>query len=339
MTALKEFQRLEAAGLYTAKPGAQRRDVILALGDATLTIIDQRASDVSHWSLAALRRVNPGVHPAIFAPESDAPERIEIRDQTMIRAIETVMTAVERDRPHPGRLRARLTWLAVVAVAAAVVLWLPEAILRYTASVVPWPTRHAIGLSLMEEVTRLSGPPCGEAAGTRALSALTARVLPDEPSGEVFVVRSGVPGAAHLPGGIVLLERGVVEDHETPEVAAGYILAEAAAAQGADPLLPLLDYAGIRATLTLMTTGRLPEGALESYAEVRLADPPPPVASEVLLQRFAAAGVSSTPYAQAIDITGESTLSLIEADPLAERITGPLLSDGQWVALQGICGG
>ena len=51
------------------------------------------------------------------------------------------------------------------------------------------------------------------------------------------------------------------------------------------------------------------------------------------------AEVSSAPYAYALDLTGETTLPLIEADPYAGSATGrQVLRDGDWVRLQGICG-
>jgi hypothetical protein len=338
MTALSEFQRLEATGLYTPEPGAQRRDVVLTLGDATLTIFDSRSEALSHWSLAAVERVNPAKRPALYAPGPDAVERVETGDEEMIRAIEKVRKAVDRERPHPGRLRARLVAAAVLSVILFAVFWLPGALTRYTASVVPAATRAAIGASLIDQIGRLSGPPCSEPSGAAALRTLTGRLFAAGRVPVIRVLRSGVPGAAHLPGQIILLDRAVVEDHESPQVVAGFILSEAEKAARSDPLLSLLDYAGLRATLTLMTTGALPAGALEGYSETYLAAPRTALPPEALMSRFAAAGVSPAPYAYAVDITGESTLALIEADPVGQEKSEPLLTDGQWIALQGICG-
>jgi hypothetical protein len=58
-----------------------------------------------------------------------------------------------------------------------------------------------------------------------------------------------------------------------------------------------------------------------------------------LLAGFAAWSVRAAPYAYARDISGESTLALIEADPFAGQTPEPLLSDGDWLRLQSICGG
>jgi len=338
MTALAEFERLEAPAIWHASPDAQRRDVILSIGDATLTITDHRDIAIAHWSLAAIERINPGRRPAVFAPGIDAPERIELSDDTMIRAIDKVRRAVARARPQPGRLRARLIGAVCLAIAAIAVLWLPGALIRYTASIVPDVSRDALGRSLLAEVTRVSGAPCAVPGGDAALQALSAR-LGDQTLAHLVVLPAGVTTTAHLPGGYLLVNRSVVEDHESPAVVAGYLLAETERAARLDPLEALLNHAGVVAALRLLTTGNLPEGQLSAYAESLLTAPQSDPAPGPLLARFAAARVPSTPYAFAVDISGERTLPLIEADPISPATAPRILSDGSWVALQGICGG
>lgn len=337
MTALKEFQRLEAAALWYAEPAAQRLDVIVTLGTATLTIVDHRDVAVAHWSLPAVERLNPGRRPAAFTANLESGERVEIEDDTMVRAIEKVRRAVMRTQPHPGRLRRRITWGAVVACLALAVFWLPEALIRYTAAIVPEPARATLGHDLMEQVTRVSGHPCGAPEGLAALEALASALAPHALP-EVHVLPGGVAGSAHLPGGVLLLGRAVVEDHESPQVVAGYMLSESERAAQTDPLLDLLHHAGLRAALALFTTGALPEGTLADYAEHVLTTPGPAPETEPLLRRFLAAQVPATPFAYAVDVSGESTLAIIEADPVSPTFAKPLLTDGQWVSLQGICG-
>lgn len=338
MTALKQFQRLEAAGLYTPAEDAQRVDVVLSMGQASLTFTDHRDIPLTHWSLAALERINPGQRPAIYAPAPDAPERVEVADDLMVTAIEKVRRAVRRARPHPGRLRRRLTLLGIAGGLAIALFWLPGALVATTARIVPEATRDGIDAVLLTRIGIVAGRPCADPAGAAALSRLLAALGPAGP------VRAHVlPGvndvARHLPGGTVLLGRGVVEDHEAPEVVAGYLLAEAERITGGDPLKPLLWHGGVMATLRLVTTGRIPDGVLDSYAEAVMLGSPRPVDPGTLADRFAAAGVPVAPYAYALDITGEETLPLIETDPLRGEPGKRLLSDGQWVALQGICGG
>lgn len=335
MTALKEFQRLEAQGLYTPEDGAQRRDVVLSLGHATLTITDHRDVALAHWSLAAVERLNPGRRPAVYAPQTEGGEQIETSDDTMIRSIEKIRAAVDRGRPHPGRLRGRLVIALALLIAALAVTWLPGAFMRKTASLVPEPARIALGEDILGAIVDVTGPACDLPEGVQALGKLTQRLRPAGPE-KVVVLPGGVRDGAHLPGGKVLIGRGVVEDHESPAVVAGYILAEAERAAAEDPLLGVLRHAGLVATARLATTGTLPDGALDGYGAGLLTRPPAPLDPGRTAARFAAAGVALAPYAYAIDITGEETLPLIEADPGGG--TG-LMSDGDWVALQGICGG
>lgn len=337
MTALDRYDRLEAPGLYTPGTGAQRVNVILSLGSASLTISDSRDVALAHWSLAAVERLNPGARPALFAPSEDAAEQIETADDDMIRAIEKVRRAVARSRPRTGRVRRRLVLGAGLVVLAGALLWLPGAVTRYAASLLPPAARAALGQSLLDEAVPLAGAACADPAGAAALSTLAGALGRTVPPRILVVPGSPAPSAL-LPGGVVLLAREVVEDHETPQVAAGFVLAEIARAQARDPLLPLLEHAGLGATLRLMTTGHLPDGALRGYAQAVLTGPPAPVETDRLLDLFRQAGVPATPYARALDITGRTTAALIAADPVPEDRARRLLTDGEWVALQSICG-
>jgi hypothetical protein len=73
MTALSEYQRLEAPGVWRPTPDAQRRDVIVALGEATLVLTDQKDTALAHWSLAAVERRNPGGCPRSSPPAMTRP--------------------------------------------------------------------------------------------------------------------------------------------------------------------------------------------------------------------------------------------------------------------------
>ena len=73
--------------------------------------------------------------------------------------------------------------------------------------------------------------------------------------------------------------------------------------------------------------------------ELVMSGPQARPSNDALLAAFAAAGVTSRPYAYALDVTGEGTLGLIEADPLAGTSARPVLEDGDWLRLQQICEG
>ena len=333
MTALTEYQRLEAPGLWRSAPGAQRRDVIVSVGEASLVITDMADRALAHWSLPAVQRMNPDSLPALYAPGDDATEDLEIEDPTMIGAIEKVRAVVARRRPQPGRLRQSLLIGLLLAFALGAVVWLPGALVRHTASVVPNSQRELIGTALLARIQQATGAPCDAPQGTRALAHLRERLLGPEIR-RLVVAPHSVHQTAHLPGGIILLNRRLLVGFDTPEVAAGYILAEAERAAAEDPLLRLLREAGPVTAFRLLTTGEVSAPTLAAHADRLLAADPAPVPPEALLARFAERRVAVGPYALARDLAGDNVEALLASDMSGE----PVLSDGEWIALQGICG-
>ena len=339
MTALSQYQRLECPGLWRASAEDQRREVIVTFGDATL-ILKESPSEraLTHWSLPALIRTNPGHMPALFAPAADSAEELEIDDETMIAAITKVHSLIAARQPHPGRLRGALLLSAAAAIAGAALFWMPGALINHTAGVLPAAARKQIGLAILSDLQRLTGSPCTAPDGALALATLGQRLLGPS-GGELVVLPEGVRTTLHLPGNFVVLSRHLVEDHDSPEAAAGYILAERLRAESSDPVARALHFAGLRATFHLLTTGDIPASAFLGYGEALLTAPEAKVDDIPLLKSFQTAGVGSSAYAYALDKSGESTLGLIEADPFATTPpTSPLLNDADWVALQGICG-
>ncbi len=336
MTALTKYTRLEASGLWRPTPGDQRREVIVSVGDATLTISSLNETALAHWSLAAVERRGTLSNPAIFYPFGDAGETLELNADAaeMIEAIETLRKAVHRARPKPGRLRWLGATLSISAVAALMIFWLPGALINHALNVVPEVTRTDIGSAVLSRIARVAGPPCETVPGTRALRTLAARTG----ARDVVILRGAVATSNTLPGGTVVLNRSLVEDFEEPDVAAGYILAEGLHQGAVSPLRDLLKAGGLRASITLLTTGGLPDAILDRYAETLVLNPRPDPDRQALLQRFEEAQIRSTPYAYARDISGEMTLPLIEADPMAGAPPAPILSDTAWLQLQAICG-
>jgi hypothetical protein len=338
MTALSDYQRLEAAGVWRATPRAQRRDVVVSLGKATLVLTDPNDTALAHWSLAAVERRNPGESPAVFAPGADATEELELSDAEMIAAIERVRRAVAKARPAPGRLRTRLALAAAVLIVAGGALMIPDALIRQAARVAPPAARAEIGAELVSHVERVAGAPCSSVAGDRALRRLETRLLgPD--GGRIVVLGDGLATATHVPGGTILVSHALLENYETPEVAAGYILNERVAAQSSDPLLRLLDWSGTGAAFSLLTSGEVPDAELQDYAEYLLATGSVAVPDAALLAAFGEARVRATPYAQAMVAGGADKAALAAADPVPPELAMTILSDGDWVALQGICAG
>jgi hypothetical protein len=337
MTALTEFTRLESGGLWRAAPNDQRREVTVSLGNATLVILDSAERPLAHWSLPAVERMNVGERPALFTPASDGSETLEIDDDLMIDAMERVRKTVNRRRYRPGRLRNLGVISTTAVIVGLAVFWLPDALIREAQRVVPGVKREEIGATLLGHIQRITGQTCRSQLGTQALAALHARALGPDAGGQVFVVPSGPDTAIYLPGGLIVMNRDLIEDTEDPAAVGGHIIAAAAQLRLQDPLAALLKDSGIGTTFTLLTQGEIAPETLRTYAETLFANPPQRADDAILLDLFANAQLPSTPYAYAVDITGETTLSLIEADPMQGRPIREILRDAEWISLQGIC--
>ena len=341
MTALNKYQRLECSGLWRPSPKAQRREVVVAFGDASLVLSDPGKSvPLTHWSLPAVRRRTPrGEIPAIFSPDMDEGETLELDEPEMIAALDAVEASLQSARRRPMRRYLALGAGMIALAAIALALWFPDALLRHAAQIVPPAKRAEIGQMILTDLQRAGHTVCNGAAGAQALERFAARVVPGDGAPRIVVLEgSALTGAVELPGRTVLLGQSVLTDHDAPEIPAGHILAARLAAERSDPLHAALGAAGLRATMVLLTTGDLPGVAVRGHGAARIANAPQDPDPDALLERFRSAEIASTPYAYARDPSGETTLRLIEADPYRGDPAPPqLLSDGEWVALQGVC--
>ena len=334
MTALERYERLESDGLWRAAPGAQRRDVTVSFGDATLVLTDRAGRPLAHWSMPALVRLDAGALPALYAPDPEGSETLEIDDSLMVDAIEEVRAALARAVPRQGRLRVRLGLALAAFLAVVAVVWLPGALERQALAMVPAAKRVEIGEAILARIEAQTGPLCRDRQGQSAARALAARVTGGEAALRVAVLPRFAAGAEMLPGRIALLDARLLREADDPAVPAGFLLMAREQAVAGDPLAPVIARAGLRGTLRLLVTGDLPPEALSAAAEAVLANTLPR-APEGLSDRFAAAGLPFAPFARAAAARG---LTLPEAEAEAVEI-GLILGDDAWVSLQNICTG
>lgn len=337
MTAVDAYRRLEAIGLWREQAEDQRREVVVALGEATLVMSSASGEALGHWSLPAIERLNPGKSPALYAPAADSDEELEIADTEMVDVIERIRTAIAKSRPRPGRLRLFLAVGFTVVVGALGVFWLPDALTRQTVSLLPEAKRVEIGQQLLTQMTQIAGRPCSGPGGRTALMRLSVRTFGTDSAPALVIFPATIPDTISLPGNIVAASAALAEDFETPEVLAGYLLAEAVRREAQDPVQTFLSEAGLSVTFRLLTTGEIAEEAIHAHAARLLSRDAVTVDDGALLARFAAAQISSQPYAFARDVSGEQVLGLIEADPLRGGAGSAVLSDADWVSLQEIC--
>jgi hypothetical protein len=207
---------------------------------------------------------------------------------------------------------------------------------RHTASVVPLAQRADIGQRALDDLVRVTGAACNNQLGLQALASLSERVFGPVDTPILYVLPEGVEQPLHLPGDVIILPRRLIEQANGPEAAAGAALVERLRSRNRDPIVPLLDYAGLRATVQLLTTAELPDSALSGYGEALLRTAPVALAETSLLSAFEAAQVPATPYALAV--MPETNAGLAANDPYKGLAPSPLIPDESWIALQGICG-
>ncbi|WP_411892233.1 hypothetical protein [Yoonia sp. SDW83-1] len=330
MTALDKYVRLESGGLWRAGPDEQRRDVVVSFGDATLVISDKAGRPLTHWSLPAVTRQNPDEQPAIYTPDEDASEAVEIADEMMIDAIEQVRAALDKERPKPGKLRHWMTGGLIVVTLLLAIFWLPGALTRQTLAVVPLPKRTEIGATMLGHMQVETGVACREPSAVEAAGRLAERLFGHKTLTQIVVVPELAQGAVAIPGELIVLDHGVLQGTDDPAVAAGYVLVAHAARIKTDPLEQVLRQAGLGTTFRLLTTGEIPSEILQANAATIVATPWAEVDDNSLRPVFAAAQVPNAPYAAVIDAD-------LSPDPLAGQVLPPILDDADWISLQNIC--
>lgn len=335
MTALKKYERLESLGLWKESDTDQRREVIVSFGTASLVLSDANSTPLAHWSLAAVRTHNPGELPTLYGPDNISEETLEIEDEQIIEAIHEVRKNIRRIGPHPGRLRWILSGIIFAAVLAAVFIWLPSISADYATHVTPTAKAEQIGDDIINQTSRLTGQACADPLSLPALRKFENWLLPD--GGHIHIVDLGARFSAHVPGGNILLNRLLIEENAGPEVAAGFVLMERAIALEKAPLTEMFRSIGTRRTLTFIANGTLTNQDLAVYARETLTSYMSRPTDDTLLSLFKSSGLTSAPYAYALDANGTATAGLIAGDPVKENYRLQI-TDADWIALQNICG-
>jgi len=328
-TAIDGLARLETAALWRPEAGAEKREVYVSIGEAELVVQDFDGTALSHWSLPALIRLNPGTSPALYAPSEGAGEELEIDETVMVAALDRVMDAVEMGRRRPGALRRLTVGLIAGFSLGLLILWLPGALRDHAENVMPAAQRADIGDRMLAELTTLTGPPCGSPTGDEALAILRDRLIPTSPV-RFAVLRDLPQPALALPGGLVVVSDIVLVTQDDPAVAAGHVMAAFLTARNNAPLGRFLDGVGPRALARILISGEVRDETIAGHIEDLLLTPPVLVGPEVLQPGFAAARLLWEPYAIA---TGQPVGEAPPSD------MSPVLDDSTWLALREICDG
>jgi len=336
-TALKKFERLESLALWRSEPDAHRREVTLSFGMSSLIITDHAERPLGHWSLATIERLNPGGSPALYAPDSEASETLEIEDNLMVEARETVRKAIGRKRPKRGRLRLTIALSASVLIVAAVFLALPKTLRDQASRSLPSATRAEISQLINEELWKTTGRPCSTAFSENAIIRLQERLFEPSSANQITFVKFAGDDVWELPDGTFVVGSALVEDFDTPHIVAGFIAAAILEAERTPAIDAFVNSLRVVELIDLLTSGTVSGQAAARFARQMITAPSALKVDDAFIDFAQEKELALSALIGAVTPLEGSSEVLNEAVNNNQAVATPIMSDGDWVALQAIC--
>jgi len=359
VTALTRYAKLEAVGTYRQSEAAAPVEVVLSFGARSLIIMGMDDRAIAHWPLASLRG-RPADRGLTLAPDAHAVERVETEDVDMIAAIHAVCPDLMRAEPPAPPRRHRRNWARPLAVVAAIALvagflGLP-AMAPQIARAMPVDQARALGLSLVATLRRAAPRPlqtCTSADGRGALATVVARVATEGIAPVVHILDRPGQTALLLPGGVIMIDRGLLDRLRSPEELAGLLAHLLGHAAHRDPLRHLLGQASSWQIVRLWL-GFVPDDEARRTMLGLLSGAPLGAATERAAdawthRRLGQRGLPSSVYGRLASRLADSPVGVqhgwgaatLAAADAADRIGAarftPALDDRAWLALQNIC--
>lgn len=373
-TALDDYALLETSGQYSDGETAQSYEVIVKFGATTLTLFDMSGQPLTHWALASLRAQSDLAEDGamVLAPDLDSDARLILREPDMIAALRQVCPDLER-RPTPRRLlrRAFIWGGGAIAAVVLIVFVLVPAVSNQLALLIPPAKEEAMGREVLTQVRTALGTfsgkemrTCNAPDGVASLNRMTARLIPHVNSHisiKVQVLDHPMVNAFAVPGGHIVLFRGLIEAASSPEEVAGVLAHEIGHVVHRDPTRLALRSAGSVGILGMLlgdvTGGAMVVVLTEQLVQASYTQEAEANADKLAHETLAAANLPVRPFANFFDRLARENgephplLSHLASHPdlasraakarAADRIGGapftPVLEDHDWVALRGIC--
>ncbi len=333
MNPIKDFDRLEAMGLWREVGTRQRKEVVVSFGKSTLVLTDINNNPLTHWSLASINHLGQSDRGSIFSADPTGEETLEIEDPTMIAAISKIRSTIDAARPHPGRLRAIFRWGSILIFALLVIFWAPSVVKNYAAHVVPAAKAQEISEAVLVSMERITGKRCTTIEAAEALNRLEVRLFPEQPK-DIHVLQLGSRISTTLPDGDVILNGRRLAEMPTPEIAAGFVLAEGLANKENAVMQKLFRSLTIREAARFLSNGKIASDRIDALANQLLFDQPISIDAKALHVRFFETQIPHRPYANFTNSGALAVLPNAQIDNI-----DPLLSDAEWLAVTEVCNG
>ena len=221
---------------------ARAQRVTLTVTEAAILIFAAHGAVLANWPAERVVLAE--------LPRDGEPVRLGL-DGTTARLIVDDPGMVETLRPVAPQLyrQVRLSWRGLARIAAwacaaagsiaVVLLFVVPSLSKQLAAVTPDTVRHRLGATTLRQLTRLltmdgNGPQgtrayCSDRPGRAALQAMTARLtagMDQPPPLRLVVINTDVVNAFALPGTLVVLTKGLIDNAASAEEVAGVIAHE-----------------------------------------------------------------------------------------------------------------
>jgi len=357
-------------GTWLSGASASARPVALRLDDQAGALV---IGGSLHWPYDDIRRLpdQAGDDRITLRSAGDRIGRLVLHAPDDLRIIRTRARRIDRAAPPSRRPSLILAWAVAALASVAVIMFvLVPYLADRLAPLLPEAGERALGEATYEQVRRVLGPEygvplevCDTSEGTAALAEMTGTLTAGTDLGarvEVSVLDHELVNAFALPGGRVVIFRGMLEAAEAPEELAAVIAHEIGHVAAGDPTrialrsagsigvlgLVLGDFAG--GTVVLFLTNRLiqadytraAEAAADSFAHARLREaglPPSAIAS--LFERLRETGGEPTALERHFlshPEIGDRIAAARAATPEGQQVR-PALTPAGWAALTSIC--
>jgi hypothetical protein len=367
MTALERYAKLEAVARYLDGVSSEAREVVLSFGERSLVIMGLDDRPIAHWPLASLRALGPPAErPLELVPDRGSDERLLLEDGEMSAAIAEVCPELHPPAVPPRRWLGRaVLGAAVLAGGAALCFLVLPHVPDRLSDMVPAEREAALGAAAAARIPALlagdasgSVPAlCVAEQGAAALRTLVARLDPaGGPPLRVSVLDHPGVGALGLPGGQVVIQRGLIDRARSPEEVAAVLAHAAGHAAARDALNAALDRGGLGAAAILfgdndggwaasaaaeaaLAPDRTPEAEARADAAAfdTLAAAGLPIRPLSELMARLAAEPGPPPYLSAHPWSPGRAAGAAAADAVGDAPFMPALSDRDWIALTAIC--
>lgn len=357
------------AGSYFDGQSAQSHEVEILEGVSGLEIRDRQGLRIASWPYEALVAVDPPEtgRPLRLACGSEDPARLMVPEW---RRLSNLLHHAPQLQPRRHRqtslLRAGVLGLVGVALIVGLLFYALPWTAGHVARVIPIAWEEALGEKALGDLEGVLGLAldkpvyyCEGPRGQAALEDLVGRLSAEETSGygyRVKVLDLDVVNAFALPGGHIVVFRGLIEQADTPEEVAGILaheMAHVTERHGTQALLRNLSQSLLFELIYDDPSGGTLGGLSGVLTHLSYSREAEQEADRLAINRLRSANISSQGlvdfFHRLAEQQGELTgpLALLSTHPShgsrealfqgSATGGGPAMGETDWRALQGIC--